>query len=1090
MKKRVAKTGFFAGIIALFVVAAVFLSGNTVQAADGYPVRQAADGNWYYFNGDNIDWGFSGVAQSETGWWKITNGSVDFAYNGLGCNEYDGSWWYVRGGAVDFGYNGLGCNYNDGSWWYVLGGRVVFEYNGLACNYEDGSWWYVLGGKVIFDYNGLGCNYENNTWWYVNGGQVNFGYNGLGCNYNDGSWWYVLGGQVIFEYNGLGCNYEDNTWWYVLGGKVVFEYTGMAHNEVGWWYVIDGAVHFEYTGLGQNEAGLWYYKDGTIDFTYSGEVNINNVTYVVEHGMAARKDAPEIYTAGAVASGAIENGVYIIRSNDDKNYALTIVEDKTAQSGYNVVMSKITGENNQKFLVVKDNDGNYCFMSMKYLDENGTNPDGKWLLNVPNYGWPSDNSGRDNLMAASSKVDGGKAWQLTETSKGVYKINALRGDDYKFYITADGGVNQNANVITSQTYGNESQSFNFISPYSTPLSDGTYKIKLAQDNNKVVALTDSSVKDYAAVTIADSNDNFDQLFNIKCVDSSKGLYTIQNVNSQRYLYTEGSVEIGHAVSQLRGADTIDKKWYIQENMDGTYSIISANSNQVLTVSGSSLVQSIGKDSTSQKFVLSAEDISADNFNINDKATTLTRKYDLSELVNLDGSAYNNVQVIKRMNSLGIKRDELLNPEASSAVVESDVNKALEGLPTQKVTFTGSTNTELNKFLYANQGKIVVLSKDVTVSYDKDLGVIKVPSNTILDGNGHSLVLASGSEVPSIGIAFFYNDESNNYKEEVSKNCGVRNLTSAIPYKEVTVNAFGADNIVIEENNFSNANMSAIYVSDSHSNRKDSTVNAVIKNNTVSNTGKDAIGIYGNIYNAIIEGNKVSNSGEYGIMLSCLTDGNPVRVDAETEGPHNIIVRNNEVTGSHDCAMYCLGTYKVYITGNTLHDSKLEGICMDSGCIGTYFADNNVYNNGNNGGLPGVSIDNGIYNIVENNNVHDNACIGIKLVRAAYGNVIVENTCTNNSTNVPADTANAGISIETKVLDDSIWYLDSYGSDFNIVYNNNVNSGHVYGIMVKDDTTNAANTGNVIEYNKIAANHQFATVDFSTRYNVLNNNIVK
>ena len=44
------------------------------------------------------------VTITVNGWWKITNGKVDFAYNGIESNA-NGT-WVVKNGKVDFSYSG------------------------------------------------------------------------------------------------------------------------------------------------------------------------------------------------------------------------------------------------------------------------------------------------------------------------------------------------------------------------------------------------------------------------------------------------------------------------------------------------------------------------------------------------------------------------------------------------------------------------------------------------------------------------------------------------------------------------------------------------------------------------------------------------------------------------------------------------------------------------------------------------------------------------------------------------------------------------------------------------------------------------
>ena len=90
----------------------------------------------------------------------------------------------------------------------------------------------------------------------------------------------------------------------------------------------------------------------------------------------------------------------------------------------------------------------------------------------------------------------------------------------------------------------------------------------------MLSAKDASVKDDTPITLADASEGSEQLFYINCIDSSKGLYKIKNANSQRFVYTKGSISIGTAVMQAQGTDNIDQTWYIQKNTNGTYSFIS------------------------------------------------------------------------------------------------------------------------------------------------------------------------------------------------------------------------------------------------------------------------------------------------------------------------------------------------------------------------------------------------------------------------------------------------------------------------------------------------------------------------------------
>ena len=958
----------------------------------------------------------------------------------------------------------------------------------------------------------------------------------------------------------------------MTNGALDWNYTGMAANDFGWWYITNGALDLSFHGIGSNAYGYWYYNNGVIDFNFNGEFTFNGMTYDVTGGFAVPRE--DIFRVGNAATGELTGGVYMIRSNSNPNYALTVEESATAEGGYNLVMSKITGANSQKFLVVKDEaSSTYCFMSLAYIDANGDDASHKWLINSYNHGWGT-NAFTDNVQVTSDSVNGTKNWTVTETSTGVYTI-AIARTDYTFYMTSE----DNSNVGTALWSNAGTQTFNFVSPYTQILADGAYTIAASDNTAAMLSAKDASVKDDTPMTLADASEGSEQLFYINCIDSSKGLYKIKNANSQRFVYTKGSISIGTAVMQAQGTDNIDQTWYIQKNTNGTYSFISANSYQYLTLNGAaafgtSLQQAIGHDTSAQRFVLTPKSFgqeslttgiysfgnnnyrisslgngvytiysltqngfcaangngsmyfaassdaaeakwlvtktsdgyvfqsaahqtymtsdaglssNAENISISDLNASVTDysvKYDLSALNALD--SLNGIQVISRLHTLGLSRSDLMNPEANMTSLNTNIQSALSGLPTQTVLYTGTDVDDLNQFLQNNTGKIVQLTQDIQVykNTNGSFGIIMVPSDTILDGNGHRLVMKAGyTEAPDVGVVLYV------YKDGVipSTNCGVKNLSTDIPYVN-SINVFSADNILIENNTLNNATKSGIMISDEYG----STVNGIIRGNTINNVGDDAIAVYGNHSNLLIDSNRISGAkGFAGIAISCLQNGQQIRVDNETTGPHDIIVTGNVVSGCSGEALYCIGSYKTYITYNTLRDSILEGVCLDSGCIGNYFAHNEVVNNGIAGGLPGVSIDNGIYNIVDSNNVYNNSCSGIKLVRTGLGNIIVNNICTDNAYN-QMGAKSSGIDIEPLAVEtENLGYIDGLGSNWNVVLNNTVTGSHDFGVFIADDDT--ANNGgssceNVIMYNKFSSAYTFGAADFSSMSSTVKNNI--
>ena len=115
-------------LYAILIICLVF-DVRTVKAGTFTGLAERETGRWYYYVDGNIDFDYNGLKQNEAGWWKITNGIVDFNYTGLAYDETVG-WWYVENGLINFDYNGL--KQNEAGWWYVENGEVDMNQNDIS----------------------------------------------------------------------------------------------------------------------------------------------------------------------------------------------------------------------------------------------------------------------------------------------------------------------------------------------------------------------------------------------------------------------------------------------------------------------------------------------------------------------------------------------------------------------------------------------------------------------------------------------------------------------------------------------------------------------------------------------------------------------------------------------------------------------------------------------------------------------------------------------------------------------------------------------------------------------------------------------
>ena len=276
MRKNVMKN-FMICSTAAVAIGLIWCCADEVKAegtasSENIVVWDEASGQWCVKNGDQVNTGYTGVAQNENGWWYIRDGYLDWDYTGVAQNEY--GWWYINHGALDWTYTGLAEN--EYGWWYIRDGAVDWNYTGVAQN--EYGWWYIGNGALDWNYTGVAQNEYG--WWYIKNGALDWSYTGVAQN--EYGWWYIKNGALDWSYTGVAQN--ENGWWYISNGALDWSYTGLAENEYGWWYISNGALDWSYTGLAEKEDGQWYIQNGGLNSSYTGLVEDGNGFHYVVNG--------------------------------------------------------------------------------------------------------------------------------------------------------------------------------------------------------------------------------------------------------------------------------------------------------------------------------------------------------------------------------------------------------------------------------------------------------------------------------------------------------------------------------------------------------------------------------------------------------------------------------------------------------------------------------------------------------------------------------------------------------------------------------------------------------------------------------------
>lgn len=188
-------------------------------------------------------------------------------------------------------------------------------------------------------------------------------------------------------------------------------------------------------------------------------------------------------------------------------------------------------------------------------------------------------------------------------------------------------------------------------------------------------------------------------------------------------------------------------------------------------------------------------------------------------------------------------------------------------------------------------------------------------------------------------------------------------------------------------------------------------------------------------------------------------------------PHDNLIAWNDIEESSTSGIYSDGGVRNVIYGNSILESSKEGLCLDDGSTANVVASNDVEANGDRWGepdsvlaldsvlsggrlpdgtaaekVPGISLDNAIFNVLFNNRITHNFGGGIKLVRTGYFNALGLNLIEDDNDGASANFHFFGIELGAAAGDTPSIELDFTPSHGNIVFSNTIVGSHYSGIF--------------------------------------------
>ena len=474
---------------------------------------------------------------------------------------------------------------------------------------------------------------------------------------------------------------------------------------------------------------------------------------------------------------------------------------------------------------------------------------------------------------------------------------------------------------------------------------------------------------------------------------------------------------------------------------------------------------------------------------------------LSRMSEEDTKKYmSELQVLKKIEKLGIDPAQFETPELNWKNTYNTVDNTINNRTKYQndVRFNGSTASELNAVIATSDSAYITIESDKiildeAINLKSDIGINAsktefVPGSMVID----KAVMAEDCD--NISLDYFKLENGGyNYALYIIR----------------------TNNFSIKGCTFSKSTYKGLVV-------MGTCTNFVMLDNNVTYNGNGGVFLNGNISNGIIKNNDIEeNYGTRnltaGMVMTSMTIDDYYTAYNEfkdehlydlLDTPHDIVLYQNRVQRNNSSGVYSDGAYNIYIIENIIYKNEKEGMCLDYGTFGAYVHNNVVRQNGGRfrqtdedleadfvtsfgrledgsspAKLPGISIDNSAYNIILNNNVNQNYGSGIKSVRSAYRNVIMENTVSDNNYGENEKFHFFGIEIgHASTPDEPVIGLDFTASYENIVCRNVVTGPDYAGVFLEIESY-----CNDVFDNVIMGSEKFAIECHSTLFNSIVNN---
>ncbi len=443
-----------------------------------------------------------------------------------------------------------------------------------------------------------------------------------------------------------------------------------------------------------------------------------------------------------------------------------------------------------------------------------------------------------------------------------------------------------------------------------------------------------------------------------------------------------------------------------------------------------------------------------------------------------GTAAAATQVWKRAKALGLTGTSSLDAWSAAQTMMAAI--AAPANPSQWTLYSGQTASGLNQLMASGSASAFrVASPSLTIDQPIEIrrsGIAVDFGSASLSGGpqgAYMVRIENAANVTVSGGNFVSGDSAilvNNCQRCSVSGAVIANLTGA------GIVVTGSEGVQITQNRVSGVALAGILI------HRGTTSSYVARNDITFDTGASNItaGIVISDRQVDVTGNPRTLFGPDGYWVVSEPMLNRM------SPPRDNLIAFNRVLRNSANGIYSDGGVRNVITNNTIQGNAKEGLCLDDGSTANVVASNILVGNGNRWGesdavmakdfisaggrnpdgtpaekVPGISVDNALYNLIFMNNVAHNFGGGVKLVRTGYFNLIGMNSILSDNDGASATQHFFGIELGAAAGDAPSDELDFTPSHGNILFSNEIQGSNYSGIFLDPGSDQ-----NVIQENTI------------------------